>query len=237
MGGTVLGGSRSVSRLAAIHRLCVLRSRSPRSRLHRERSWALGWTRRCLEAARARRQPTRRRVPARPSARGDGVSTRPPLSELLADPAGMVLRTDLLRAGWPSVRSTPSSNGVDAVCWGSRGRSCWRRMSNTKTVLVRQFIRVQNGFERRGPKPFFAPPSTSAATLPRGVAGACPHRPRRGAATPVPRQIQSWAGASTKEHAGSFRRKSEAVLRRNFVSGLLAAGLGAEIRAHCARSL
>jgi hypothetical protein len=29
------------------------------------------------------------------------VSGRPPLSKLLADPASMVLRTDLLRAGWP----------------------------------------------------------------------------------------------------------------------------------------
>ena len=29
------------------------------------------------------------------------MSERPPLSELLADPASMVLRTDLLRAGWP----------------------------------------------------------------------------------------------------------------------------------------
>jgi hypothetical protein len=43
------------------------------------------------------------------------VSARPPLSTLLADPGSVVLRTDLLRAGWPERLVDALSTTVEGV--------------------------------------------------------------------------------------------------------------------------
>jgi integrase len=74
-------------------------------------------------------------------------------------------------------------------------------------------------------------PSSAAVTIPRGVPGSA-YIIARGEG-PRRRFIVRYklGGREAKvEHAGSFRRKSDAVLRRNFVIGLIAAGLGSEVR-------
>ena len=74
-------------------------------------------------------------------------------------------------------------------------------------------------------------PSASTTTLPRGVSGSV-HIIARGEG-PRRRFLVRYrlGGRETPlEHAGSFKRKNEAMLRRNFLIGLMTAGQGHEIR-------
>jgi hypothetical protein len=148
--------------------------------------------------------------------------TRPPLSALLADPAGVVLRTDLLRAGWPE-------RLVDALFQraGRREPGYSRPFvlaADVATSTIVDAIPISSEA--------VSAPSTAPATIPHGVPGSA-YIVARGEG-PRRRFLVRYklGGREAKiEHAGSFKRKSEAVLRRNLVAGLLAAGLGKEIRA------
>ena len=155
------------------------------------------------------------------------MNSRPPLSELLADPAGMVLRTDLLRAGWPE-------RAVDAL-FKRRGRRLpgySRPFVLAADVAITQVI---SAVDCASPHPVdgvsAAMSSTAATTLPSGLPGTA-YIVARGEG-PSRRFLVRFklGGRESKiEYAGSFRRKSDAVLRRNFIITLIAAGLGSEIR-------
>ena len=70
---------------------------------------------------------------------------------------------------------------------------------------------------------------------PRRARNRVHHRPRRGAAQAVPRQVSGWAAVRPKAgYAGSFKRKSEAVLRRNLVAGCSPPGSARRSATGCA---
>jgi len=132
----------------------------------------------------------------------------------------VVYRTDLLRAGW-------SERHVDALF-----RRCVRR----EPGFARPFVLVVDVTGTASLRPISrasgdGAPSTPPVTVPRGVPGSA-YIIARGEG-PQRRFLVRYklGGREAKiEHAGSFRTKREAVLRRNLISGLLAAGLGKEIR-------
>jgi hypothetical protein len=136
----------------------------------------------------------------------------------------VVLRTDLLAAGWPE-------RAVDAV-FREHGR---RIPGYTRPFVLADAVNsavggvMQSSATVAGTATVSSP---SPATIPHGVPGtayiiARGEGPRR-------RFLVRYklGGREAKiQHAGSFRFKKEAVLRRNLAAGLLAAGLGREIRA------
>jgi integrase len=140
--------------------------------------------------------------------------TRPPLSALLADPAGLVLRTDMLAAGWPE-------RTVDGVF-----RRCGRREPGCR----RPYVLTRDLLGGTG----WAHPRTVSSEAPGTIS--C----RMGTAYIVTRAEgkarrflvrYKLGGREAKiQHAGSFKRKSDAVLRKNFVMSLIAAGKSGEIR-------
>jgi hypothetical protein len=97
------------------------------------------------------------------------------------------------------------------------GGGCKRR-----SMLVRKTSGV------RKPLPS---PSATIATVPRGVPGSV-HIVARGEGPRRRFLVRFRLGGreAALEHAGLFKRKADAVLRRNFVIGLMAAGEGDEIR-------
>jgi len=149
------------------------------------------------------------------------VTERPPLSALLADPGSVVLRTDLLAAGWPE-------RLVDAL---------FQRVGRREPGYARPFVLaadVNGGACSSVKRPESGPlpsPSATIATVPRGVPGSV-HIVARGEGPRRRFLVRFRLGGreAALEHAGSFKRKADAVLRRNFVIGLMAAGEGDEIR-------
>jgi integrase len=150
------------------------------------------------------------------------VSERPPLSVLLADPASVVLRTDLLAAGWPE-------RLVDAL---------FQRAGRREPGYARPFVLAADvsangggGSGAVGTSPTGVAPSAAPETISRAVPGSV-HIITRGEG-PRRRFLVRYrlGGRETAlEHAGSFKRKSDAVLRRNFLMGLMTTGRGDEIR-------
>ncbi len=154
------------------------------------------------------------------------MSARPPLSELLADPATMVLRTDLIRAGWPE-------RAVDAL-FRRRGRHLpgYSRpyvLAGDVNQNGFGFVESQNGLETPMPDTVFVMSSTTPATLPRGMGSAWIAARGEGKQRRFLVRFRAGGRESKELHAGSFKRKSDALLRQQFVSGLLAAGRGADI--------
>jgi integrase len=145
------------------------------------------------------------------------VSERPPLSVLLADPAGVVLRTDLLAAGWPE-------RAVDAMFREHGRRIPGYTRPFVTTAVVHDVVDATIVVSETASSP-------APATIPRGVPGtayiiARGEGPRRRFLV----RFKLGGREAKIEHAGSFKRKSDAVLRKNFVMSLIAAGKGGEVR-------
>ena len=131
-------------------------------------------------------------------------------SELLANPAGVVLRTDLLRAGWPE-------RLVDAL---------FQRCGRREPGYSRPFVLAEDvASSSSSTGNSMAPSYDVVATIPHGVPGSA-YIVARGEG-PRRRFLVRYklGGREAKiEHAGSFRTKREAMLRRNLIAGFLAAG-------------
>lgn len=144
--------------------------------------------------------------------------TRPPLSVLLADPASVVLRTDLLAAGWPE-------RLVDAL-FREHGR---RVPGYSRPFVLAGEVDFASAHDDVDVVTRTAP-STPVTTIPHGVPGTA-YIIARGEG-PKRRFLVRFrlGGRSTPiEHAGSFRLKKDAKLRRDFVIAMLASGQGPEI--------
>jgi integrase len=164
--------------------------------------------------------------------RAAGV-TRPPLSTLLADPGSVVLRTDLLAAGWPE-------RLVDAIF---RTSGC-RLPGYSRPFVLAEDVRAavdarpvdgrkpeqDDGRPARVTVASTTPTSTTTSTLPHGVPGSAFIIARgEGPQRRFLVRFRLGGRESKVEHAGSFRRKGDAVERKNFVITMIAAGKGEEV--------
>ena len=127
----------------------------------------------------------------------------------------IAFRSDLAAAGWPE----RTIDGVFRRC-GRREPGCRRPY-----VFVHDLIgKAASG----GPQP----PTTSEASATIGRAMGTAYIVARGQGTSRRFLVRfKLGGREAKiEHAGSFRTKGEAVLRKQFIAGLIAAGRGADVR-------
>jgi integrase len=130
----------------------------------------------------------------------------------------IVYRSDLLAAGW-------SERTVDGV---------FRRCSRREPGCRRPYVFVTDLLGGTANRSTCAPvtaTSDATATIGRGVPGSAYIISRgEGAKRRFIVRFKLGGREAKIEHAGSFKRKSDAVLRRNFVISLIAVGRGREIR-------
>ena len=171
--------------------------------------------------------------PSTRSSRGRQLLDRPPLSVLLADPGGCGAphRPAPSRlAGAPGRRAVPAQPAggswvLEAVRAGRGGKQ--PRFGRHRGGVRRSRTLPPTG------KTVSVAPSTPPSTLPRGVPETA-YIIARGEGPQRRFLVRYKLGgreSAIPQHAGSYRRKSDAVLRRNFLIGLLASGRPDEIRA------
>jgi len=135
------------------------------------------------------------------------------VSERLPD-LRILFRSDLLAMGWPG----RTVDGLFRRC-GRREPGCRRTY-----VLERDLLGVDT--DRCLPTP---PASEPVSTISRGVGTAYIVARGEGKRRRFLVRFKLGGRAAKVEHAGSFRTKGEAVLRKQFVAGLIAAGRGHDV--------
>jgi integrase len=125
----------------------------------------------------------------------------------------IVYRSDLLAAGWPE-------RTVDGVF-----RRCGRREPGCR----RPYVFVSDLLTGTSNETTYVMTSEPTATISRGVGSAWITPRGEGKARRFLVRFRAGGREAKIQHAGSFKRKADAILREQWVSGLLAAGRGADI--------